>query len=251
MSDQSKQVFVRIKRQKTPDTEAYWETFSIPYRPRLNVIAVLQEIAKKPKTTQDVETAPIAYDCSCLEEVCGACSMVINGHAQQACSTLIDKIGKDITLEPMSTFPILCDLKVDRTQMFDALKRIQGWIEIDGTHDLGPGPRMRDKDQQMAYEMSKCMTCGVCLEVCPQVNARSSFIGPAAISQARLFNSHPTGAMRKEERLGELMKDGGIAGCGKAQNCVRACPKGIPLVESISTVGRQTTFQWIKSFFED
>ena len=35
---------------------------------------------------------------------------------------------------------------------------------------LGPGPRMPERKRQWAYELSKCMTCGVCLEACPNVN---------------------------------------------------------------------------------
>lgn len=244
-------IFLKVRRQQDPSSEPTFETFSIPYRPRLNVIGLLQEVARNPVTLDGKKTTPIAYDCSCLEEVCGACSMVINGQARQACSALVDKIGTDILLEPMSTFPILRDLKVNRERMFDALKRVRAWVDIDGTYDLGPGPRMKDKDQQIAYELSKCMTCGVCLEVCPQVNPRSSFMGPAAISQVRLFNAHPSGAMHKEERITELMKEGGIADCGNAQNCVRACPKEIPLTESIAEMGRQTTIQWIKSLLTD
>ena len=63
---------------------------------------------------------------------------------------------------------------------------------------------MAETKRQWAYELSKCMTCGVCLEACPNVNDRNSFIGPAAISQVRLFNAHPTGEMNKEERLEAL-----------------------------------------------
>ncbi|MFP3339883.1 4Fe-4S dicluster domain-containing protein, partial [Micrococcus sp. SIMBA_131] len=79
---------------------------------------------------------------------------------------------------------------------------------------------MPENKRQWAYELSKCMTCGVCLEACPNVNSRSEFIGPAAVSQVRLFNAHPTGAMNKEERLEGLMGDGGLANCGNSQNCV-------------------------------
>ena len=50
------------------------------------------------------------------------------------------------------------------------LKQVKAWIPIDGTYDLGPGPRMPEKKRQWAYELSKCMTCGVCLEACPNVN---------------------------------------------------------------------------------
>ena len=41
--------------------------------------------------------------------------------------------------------------------MFDNLKRMKAWVPIDGTYDLGPGPRMPEK-RQTAYELSKCMT---------------------------------------------------------------------------------------------
>ena len=34
------------------------------------------------------------------------------------------------------------------------------------------------------------------------------------------------------------MGEGGVADCGKAQNCVEVCPKEIPLVDSIAVVSR-------------
>ena len=49
------------------------------------------------------------------------------------------------------------------------------------------------------------MTCGVCLEVCPNVTENNKFVGAQAISQVRLFNLHPTGSMTKDERLNALM----------------------------------------------
>ena len=73
------------------------------------------------------------------------------------------------------------------------------------------------------------MTCGVCAHACPNYNSKSKFIGPAAVSQVRLFNLNPLGQMNKEERLEALMDEGGAVECGNSQNCVKACPKGIPL----------------------
>ena len=87
------------------------------------------------------------------------------------------------------------------------------------------------------------------MEACPNVNDRSSFIGPFAISQVRLFNAHPTGEMHKEERLEALMQDGGIEGCGNSQNCVQVCPKGIPLTTSIAAINGETTKYLFKKWF--
>src|ERR1700743_2825694 len=104
-------IVLRIKRQDTPAGEAYWETFSIPYKPNMNITSVLQAIAGNPVTAEGKKTAPLNYDAACLEEVCGSCTMVINGKARQACSALVDQIRKEhgdapITIEPMTKFPV-------------------------------------------------------------------------------------------------------------------------------------------------
>ncbi len=247
-----RRVHLKILRQDGPDQPKRWEEFQVPYLPNMNVNSALQQVQKYPVTTQGREVAPVAWEAACLEEVCGSCTMLINGRVRQACSALVDQIapnGESITIEPMTKFPLVRDLVVDRSRMFEALKRVRAWIDLDGTHELGPGPRESPEMQQERYPLSRCMTCGCCLEACPQVNDSSTFIGPAAISQARLFNMHPSGAMHKNARLDALMGEGGIAECGKAQNCVEVCPKEIPLVDSIATMSRETTkrllFGWL------
>jgi succinate dehydrogenase / fumarate reductase iron-sulfur subunit len=65
----------------------------------------------------------------------------------------------------------------------------------------------------------------------------------------KLFNIHPTGAALKDERLDAMMAEGGIADCSKAGNCVVVCPKNIPNLDSIATVGRQTALAVIRRFF--
>jgi len=136
----SKTVQIRIKRRENPDAPQYWEEFEIPYRPNLNIISCLMEIQKNPVTKEGKRTTPPVWNMNCLEQVCGICTMVINGRVRQSCSALVDQLQQPITLEPMSKFPNVRDLIVDRQQMFDHLKRVHAWIEIDGSYDLGPGP---------------------------------------------------------------------------------------------------------------
>lgn len=244
-----KKIKFKVMRQADPNSAPYEEEFEVPYRPNMNVISALMEFRRNPVNTKGEQTTPIAWDMNCLEEVCGACSMVINGKPRQSCTALVDQLEQPIRLEPMKTFPVVRDLVIDRNRMFDSLKKVKAWIPIDGTYDLGPGPRMAESKRQWAYELSKCMTCGVCLEACPNVNSKSEFIGPAPLSQVRLFNAHPTGEMNKEERLETIMGEGGLTNCGNSQNCVQSCPKGIPLTTSIAALNRQTTLQSFKNFF--
>ena len=110
-------VIIRIKRQESLQGKTCWEEFHIPYRPYLNVITCLQEIRKNPKTFDGRHTTPVVWESSCLEEICGVCTMVINGKVRQACSALIDALKQPITLEPMTKFPLVRDLIVDRSSL--------------------------------------------------------------------------------------------------------------------------------------
>jgi succinate dehydrogenase / fumarate reductase iron-sulfur subunit len=238
-------VLLKIKRQNTPSSQPYWEEFELAWHPGMNVISSMMEIARNPVTRGGRPTTPITYDSNCLEEVCGSCAMLINGKARMACSALMDNLEKPVRLEPLSKFPVVRDLAVDRSVLFENLKAVKAWVPIDGTYDLGAGPRMTMEEQEAAYPLSRCISCCCCMEVCPQFNEHTSFVGAAAISQVRLFNTHPTGAALKHERLTALMGEGGIQECGYAQNCVEACPKDIPLTRSISEIGGEVMKQAI------
>jgi succinate dehydrogenase / fumarate reductase iron-sulfur subunit len=271
----ARRVRVRVLRQDVAGGESYWERFEVPYEPNMNVISVLQKVAALARSQDGRPVAPVAWDCSCLEEVCGSCTMLINGRTRMACSALVDRLleeDAEIELRPMSKFPVVRDLVVDRRRLFRSLERVKAWVPVDDSYDHGPGPRISPEEQEDAYPLAECISCGCCLEACPQFTkievARrdgesvedfdkrrrsefdAGFIGAHAISQSMLFNAHPTGRMIAEERLAALTSQGGIQMCGNAQNCVAVCPKRIPLTRSIARAGRAATVWAIKRLFD-
>jgi succinate dehydrogenase / fumarate reductase iron-sulfur subunit len=267
---------VRVLRQDAPGRRPYWEQHRVPYEPDMNCISVLQRIAQQATTVDGRRVAPVVWECNCLEEVCGACTMVINGRVRQACTALVDRLLEEkpaaIELRPMTKFPVLRDLTVDRSRIFASLEKIKAWVPVDSYYHMGPGQRQSQEAQQMAYLLSKCMSCGCCLEACPQfmkieltrrdgesedqyrarfreANNRS-FLGAHAVAQVELFNSNPVGASNAGERLDALTAEGGIQNCGNAQNCVRVCPKEIPLTTAIARAGRNVTVHVVKKLFD-
>jgi succinate dehydrogenase / fumarate reductase iron-sulfur subunit len=266
---------VRVLRQDGPQTSSYWERHRVRYERDMNVISVLQRIASQAKTVDGKEVSPVVWECNCLEEVCGACTMIVNGRVRQACTALVDRLMEDrdtdIELQPMSKFPVQRDLIVERRRMFRALEKSKAWVTVDTYEPMGAGPRVLQSEQEASYPLSQCMSCGCCLEACPQYTKvelaqRDSesdesfaerqdatfddeFVGAHAISQVMLFNAHPTAKSDANERLDSLMAPGGIQVCGNAQNCVAVCPKEIPLTTSIARAGRATTVRAIKKFF--
>lgn len=275
MNDPPRTFDVVILRQDGPQQPSYWERHTVEYEPDMNCISVLQKVAANARTSDGQPVAPVAWECNCLEEVCGACTMVINGRVRQACTALVDRLLEErpeIELRPMTKFPVVRDLVVDRSRMFETMKRIFAWIPVDSYDDLGPGPRQSQESQQLAYVLSKCMTCGCCLEACPQYLKveparragesdeqfdrrqqdafRREFMGPFAFPLIDLFNVNPVGAMNSTERLDALVAEGGIQVCGNAQNCVKVCPKGIPITTSIARLGRAATWHTLKRWFD-
>lgn len=275
MNENEEWLSIRILRQDRPGETSYWQGFRIRREPELNVTGILQRIAANPQTAGGKLVAPVAYDANCLEEVCGSCTMLINGRTRQACSALVDKLlGENpdgIELRPLGKFPVIRDLMVDRRRLFRALEKVKAWMPVDGYYDQGPGPRQSQQEQQQAYPLSQCMSCGCCLEACPQYGLveversesdsdsdfRSrqdavfdrTFIGAHAMNQVVLFNSHPTGRYSEGERLDAVMSEGGVQVCGNAQNCTAVCPKNIPLTNSWGRIGRATTLHAIKKWF--
>lgn len=248
----SKTYILKVYR-GTPGNQ-YWEEFEFTLVPMANVISSLMELQKNPVNREGKKVSPVVWEQGCLEEVCGSCSMLINGKPRQACTALIAKIIEEtgsntIVLAPFTKFPLVRDLIVDRSSMFENLKKFHGWIDSDGSFGRGPGPKISPEVQEVMYALSTCMTCGCCLEACPQVNSKSKFVGPAVISQVRLFNDNPTGKTQKAKRLRPLMEEGGINDCGNAQNCVEVCPKKIPLTDSIAAVNRDVTLQSFSDLF--
>lgn len=232
----------------------YWEEFELELHPSVNIISALMEIQANPVNRQGKRVNPIVWEQGCLEEVCGSCSMLINGRPRQACTALVHRIIKEtgsniITLAPFTKFPLVRDLIVDRTVMFENLKKVHSWIDVDGYFDRGPGPRISPAKQEVMYSLSKCMTCGCCVEACPQSNAHSKFLGPQIFSQVRFFNANPIGKTQQDVRLRALMGEGGVADCGNAQNCVRVCPKNVPLTDSIAAIGRDVNLQAMRDLF--
>lgn len=269
-------VNVRVLRQDGPGMPQYWERHQVEYEPDMNVISVLQKVAAQAKTSDGKNVSPVTWDCGCLEEVCGACTMVVNGKVRQSCTALVDRLLEanpaEIELQPMTKFPVVRDLMVDRSRLFNNLKRVKAWVPVDGYYDMGPGPRISREQQEQNYPLSECMSCGCCLDACPQFTKielqrnpgesdesfegrkkaayDEGFIGAHAISQAMLFNTHPIGKNLESERMEALTATGGIQACGNAQNCVAVCPKRIPLTTSIARAGRAATVYSFRKFFD-
>ncbi|MBQ5369295.1 MAG: succinate dehydrogenase, partial [Peptococcaceae bacterium] len=150
-------MIVKIKRQSSPDAAPYWQSFSYNGPMHVTVSAVLDAINYTDDMidTEGKSATRVRWECSCLQSVCGGCAMVINGVPALACNTFVDEVAKDdLVLEPLSKFPVVADLMVDRSIIYENLNRAKAYLESDIVSSA--------KSHDHQYSVAKCLKCGLC-----------------------------------------------------------------------------------------
>lgn len=218
-------MLVRIKRQKGPNEQPYWQTFEYNGSKDATVVTVLNAL-NYTDDLYDVEGNPasrIRWECSCMQGVCGGCAIVINNKPALACSTFLKDIkGDELVLEPLSKFPVISDLMVDRSIIYENLNRVKAYLN-DRSEAL-------EKDYPHRYQVAKCLKCGLCLEVCPNYSYGTDFFGAVFANDAYLIYSNQT---KDKKELIKAYNEHFVSNCSKALSCQSICPAKIETLTSI------------------
>lgn len=224
-------MIVKIKRQCAPDTEAYWQSFSYDGPKHVPVSAVLDALNYTDDLfdTDGNSASRIRWECSCMQATCGGCAMVINDVPALACSTFADEVTADeLVLEPLSKFPVIADLVVDRSIIHENLIKANAYLENFAESD----PRQHKQQ----YSVAKCLKCGLCLEVCPNYHPGADFFGAVLANESYLSASQ---SKNKKSEAVKGYKKHFAAGCSKALSCQSVCPVKIETLTSIMRMNRK------------
>ena len=221
---------VNILRQKSPVSAPYWETFEYD-GPEDNTVAGVLEYLNYHDDITNADGKPstrILWECSCLQGICGAYAMVINGKPALACETFLrDLKGKDMEIRPLRKFPVLRDLVTDRSSIHENLKQANLYI---GEYQPGDG------DHAHQYAAAQCLKCGLCLEVCPSYVNGQTFFGAAFANDCYLVASRN----RSEGgRIQALYAEHFGKTCSKSLSCMEVCPMKIPTLASMAKLNRK------------
>ena len=198
---------LEILRRK-PGGEAAWQSY--PYKPSEPGETVATALTRLNESLED----PIRWDCGCLQKKCGACAMVINGRPRLACEARLETLGSLSRIEPLRKFPVVEDLVVDRSVLFENLKTVRAWLDS----NVPPG----EHSNEDAFEACRCLQCGCCLEVCPNFCPEGNFTGmAAAMPLTRLLSQLPP---EKQAELAAQYRAQVYEGCGKSLACRNVCP---------------------------
>lgn len=199
------------------DGEARYDTFVVPYAPRMRVLDVLEHIV-------EAQGEDLGYRWYCGVKKCGTCAILINGTPGLACW---EPAVAELTLEPLPSLPIIRDLVTDRAPYEDLLAKLgpvlirrepyPGFPEPLTAAAMAEGESVRD-----------CIQCLICQAACPVLRQPgAAFAGPAPLVQLAELGLDP--------------RDGGARGwlagaraaihqCTSCYACEAVCPAEIPVV---------------------
>ncbi len=218
---------IEIKRQRAGSQETYVQRFLYELQDEGDTVAtaILALGRRNPLLDADGAVAePLRWECSCLQKKCGACAMLVNGDPSLACDTSLRELRGKISLSPLKKFPVVADLMVDRSVMQKNLKDTRIW--------LTQTAELYEASAEDAYAASRCLQCGLCLEVCPNFDPDGGFTGAAgAVPAARVLTAQPSAGAAD---MGEAYKNRVFEGCGKSLACRNICPAGIDIGEMLA-----------------
>ena len=224
---------LHIWRQTNGKSAGALETYSVTdVTPEMSFIEMLNKVNRELEAQGEI---PVAFECDCLEGICGTCSLTINGrahgpeHRTTSCQLHMRsfKDGDHITIEPFraAPFPVMKDLVVDRSA-FDRIVQSGGFIsaKTGGTPDANAIP-IAKADAEEAMNAAECIGCGACVASCK--NGSAMLFTAAKVSH---LGSLPQGQPERYSRvlkMVETMDEEGFGNCTNQYECEASCPKGI------------------------
>lgn len=245
---------LHIWRQKNGKNPGKLVTYRIQnISPDMSFIEMLEALNRQ---LQESGEEPVAFECDCLEGICGSCALMINGvaHGPDSGTTTCQlhmrsfKDGDHITIEPWRSraFPIIKDLVADRGA-FDRIIQAGGFVSVrtGGVPDANtlPIPKV---DADRAMDAAQCIGCGACVASCK--NGSAMLFVAAKVSHLGALPQGQPERKRRVLKMVEQMDQEGFGNCTNQYECEAVCPKEIS-VRFIAQMNRD--YIWASATRED
>lgn len=219
---------VRIARSDPSSNEPErFDDFEVNGPPGMRVLDVL-------RTVYETEARDLAFQYACRIGRCGTCAVKVDGKPVLSCQ---ERATDQMTIEPLSPFPVVRDLVVDRGEVE------QHYVELDlapqrTSPHAGVTDSVEPAEGREIGVLGTCISCMICVSACPAVEDRP-FDGPAFMIQLRRLADLPAD---QGNRLEQAI-DHGMLECFGCDACTQLCPADLSPADAIREF-RKETMSW-------
>ncbi len=158
----------------------------------------------------------LTYSSGCRSEVCGSCSVKVNGKEKLSCGY---KVQDGDVITPLSKLDIIKDLVVESDASFITLVKTRSFLE------KSKSIKQTKEDEKLIEKQSDCILCNSCFSSCPVLEVNKDFLGPFALTRVlRYINDK---RCEDEKQKIDLIQKNGIWDCTLCGECTIVCPQNI------------------------
>ena len=203
-------------------SNSFIQEYQLTYQPKKTVLWWLTRISEE----LDVS---LTFPGSCRAGLCGGCGVRVNDHSVLACETSLDPIidcGTDIIrIAPLQGFPVIRDLLIDWQPVMEKQKQVCPWLSKNINMLIDYECRQSPAEFNGIKCPASCVTCGICVSVCPAM-ADGQFLEPFVFVKAlRLILDSRLGVEKRHLIVCALQEY--LPHCIQCGSCKNACPKMI------------------------
>jgi len=210
----------------TQDAEPRYDRFEVTGIENMRVLDVIRSIYEN-------QAGDLAFQFACRIGRCGTCAVRVNDTPVLACQ---ERCKTEMRIEPLTPFPVLRDLVVDRTEVEERYAGL-GLVPTRAA-PAAAGPAAIDPDlAEHLCHLDSCLACMVCVSACPAVRERP-FDGPAFMLKLRHMAEHPADG---GDRLGQAL-EAGMLECFGCDACTQLCPADLDPAQAIRAFRREMIF---------
>ena len=214
------QITIRRQDPEIDNNKPYYQDYNVEVEDWFTVLDALIKIREQMDGT-------LSLRCACRASICGSCAMRVNGQAKLVCKTKLTSVIKNnkVIVEPVGNMPVITDLTADFKPFWDKMLAVDPYLKPE---DKAPDAEYIAPNEDMVHLVGvmNCIMCGACVSDCTVLEVKDDFLGPAALAKAYRFVADPRDDT-ENERLSNLVEDGGIWDCTRCMQCVEVCPKDV------------------------
>ncbi len=225
-----------------PGQTAHYETYTVTVPDAANVLDAIEQ-------AWDKHDPDLMFRHACHHASCGTCAVRVNGREVLPCIVPVKNYvdgAKPITIEPLRNFPIVGDMLVDVTGLFQR-QETAGLVITRPTEDHLDGKPIaydRGLDPESAAtapfnRFEDCIECGICLSACPTMAASTKFFGPAGLAAIHRQLDKTTDPAERARLLDLADDEQGVWRCHSAWECTETCPQNVQPAEAIMALRKQ------------